>query len=318
MTGPGAAPAVPVSSVPAVDVGHPGPAPGDPGGVDPDTAASVMLERSARGPRGRPRAFRARCLPALLPLITVGTVLVALTGPLWAGSPDRTVGPPFRPAGSGSSLGTDYLGRDVLDRVLAGRAALLGVALLATLAASVVGVIAGLLSALPGRAARWLLLLLTVVLIVPPVLVMLVGVFGGGPGIGTVVLVVVLTGAPVSARYVRSVAAPVLASGYVEVARAAGDNWPTVLVREVAPNLVGPVLADLGSRFIAAFYLIAAAGFLQLAPLAGGGDWATMIRQNLAGLGLNPWAVLAPALAITAITVPVNLLADRLLQRWGR
>ena len=92
----------------------------------------------------------------------------------------------------------------------------------------------------------------------------------------------------------------------------------TSWLREIVPNLVGPLLADAGARFVGALYMVASAGFLGFNPLGGDGDWATMIQTNLDGLGKNPWASLAPALAVVSITVPANLLADRWMRRKTR
>lgn len=247
-----------------------------------------------------------------------GTVLLTLIGPLLADRPGRTVAAPFARPTSTLPLGADYLGRSVSDRALAGGADLLLVAGGATLAATAVGVALGLFTALPGRGSRWTSAGLLILLVMPPVLVMMVVAFGLGPGAATMVLLTVCVSAPLSARYLRAVVRPILDSGYVEMARAAGDSTALILVREVLPNLAGPVLADLGSRFVGAFYLVSAAGFLGLSALAGGGDWAAMIRQNLPGITINPWATVVPAMAIAAVTIPANLLADRCLHRWTR
>lgn len=132
------------------------------------------------------------------------------------------------------------------------------------------------------------------------------------------VLIMCVASVPFVARFTRAVATPVLASDYVLAARLGGDGWPTVFVHEVVPNLAAPLLADAGARFIGSLYLVAAAGFLGFSPLGGDLDWATMVQAGLEGLRLNPWASLAPALVIAAITVPANLLVDRQLRRMLR
>ncbi len=92
---------------------------------------------------------------------------------------------------------------------------------------------------------------------------------------------------------VRLVAAPVVASGYVEAAAAGGGRVGHLVVREVLPNLRATLLALFGLRFVAAVYVVATAGFLQVGPQPPATDWALMIRENAGGILLNPWTVLA-------------------------
>lgn len=84
------------------------------------------------------------------------------------------------------------------------------------------------------------------------------------------------------------------------------------LVREVVPVLLRPILADLGLATITALYLMATISFLGTTAAESGFLWPTMVSRNLDGLGLNPWAVLAPLGAMVALTVPVNLFVDAL------
>lgn len=76
--------------------------------------------------------------------------------------------------------------------------------------------------------------------------------------------------------------------------------------REVLPNLRAVLVALLGLRFVAAVYLVATAGFLQVGPQPPAANWALMIHENGAGILLNPLAVLAPCLAIGFVAVAVN------------
>lgn len=242
-------------------------------------------------------------------------VLATLIAPSWATSPEDSVGPSYSRPAAGLPLGTDGLGRDVWSRLLAGGSGLLLVAALATVVAMCIGVTLGLALTSTSRWAAALAAALNVVLVIPSMLTMMVLVFGLGSGIPTMVLVMSVASVPFVARYTRSIAGPVLRSEYVAAARAGGDGWPTVLVREVLPTMKAPLLADAGVRFIGSLYLVAAAGFLGFSPLGGDLDWATMVQGGLEGIRLNPWASLAPALAIAAITIPANLLVDQAMRR---
>lgn len=242
-------------------------------------------------------------------------VAAAMIGPWLAGPADQSAGMGYAPPGPGAPLGTDALGRDVWRRVLAGGAGLLLVAGLATAVSMLVGVGCGLALTSKRLAARVLAVFLNLLLVIPSMLTMMVLVFGLGSGVATMVLVMSVASVPFVARFTGSVARPVLDSDYVWAARAAGDGWPTILVREVLPNVKPALLADAGVRFIGSLYLVAAAGFLGFSPLGGDQDWATMVQAGLEGIRLNPWASLAPALAIAAVTIPANLLVDRAMRR---
>lgn len=271
--------------------------------VADDTA--VVTARAAGDRRGR----RRTTLPVV---VLLGVVLAAtVAGPWVVSDPGRTVTTAFRVPDADHLLGTDNLGRDVLARTVAGGAGLVSVALCATSVACLVGVGLGL--ALTGRwRGRGLLaFLLDVLLVVPSILMLMVLVFGLGSGALTMVVVMTAVTAPFMARYTRALVGPVLRSDYVQAAVLAGDRRRVVLVREVLPVVAVPLLTDAGARFVGGLYLVASAGFLGFDPLGGRADWATMVSDGLAGVALNPWACLAPAVAIALVAVPANVLVDR-------
>ncbi len=248
-------------------------------------------------------------------ILLVGAVGFAFVGPLFATGSETAVAAGYLPPGEGGLLGTDGLGRDVWQRLAAGGAGLLLVAALATGVAMLVGISLGLVLTSRRPLARGVGFVVDLLLVVPSMLTMMVLVFGLGSGVPTMVLVMTVASVPFVARFTRAAALPVLRSDYVLAARLGGDGWPRVFVRDVLPNLAGPLLADAGTRFIGALYLVAAAGFLGFSPLGGDSDWATMVQAGLEGIRLNPWASLAPALAIAAVTVPANILVDRAMRK---
>ena len=72
------------------------------------------------------------------------------------------------------------------------------------------------------------------------------------------------------------------------------------------------LLTLLGLRFVEAVYVVTTAAFLEIGPQPPKANWALMVRENAAGILLNPWAVIAPSLAIGALAIGVNLAADAL------
>lgn len=185
---------------------------------------------------------------------------------------------------------------------------------LATLVGGSLGILA---AALGPRGSSAIIRVLDVLVMLPPILVLLILLSRGQNRSVTVIAAIVIVTVPFVARYIRAVALPVLASGYVEQALSMGDNRLTVFVREVVPNLAVPLLADAGLRLVGAVYLVAAAGFLGYGPTSPATDWGSMIAENIEGARLNAWPVVVPCVAIAVLTVSGNLAADRLSRGIG-
>lgn len=267
---------------------------------------------SAGRARRRPgtRAL-ARAAPGLL------LVLVALSGPLLAAHPvDTPVTIPYAPPGGDAPLGGDQLGRDVLSRLLNGGAALIGSALVVALIVTAAAVWLGCAAALSPAAGRIVERGADIAILLPPVLgVMLIALAWPGGGRPAVIAAAVLLGVPYATRVVAGAAAPLAQAGYIETALAAGERLSYVTARELVPNLRSTLLALFGLRFVEAIYIISMAGFLQIGPQPPAADWALMVRENSGGILLNPWAVIAPSLAIAALAISVNLASDTLARR---
>lgn len=265
-------------------------------------------------------ARRSALVTAVVAVPGLFAVALALLGPfLAAGRSDRSSGAPFRRPGPGLALGADHLGRDVLAVLLDGGTTLVLLPVLATLLGTAVGVALGLLTGwYPGRAAAAVTRAGELLLAIPPLLLTVLAVYAfADSGLAVLVSVVALLGVPATVRYARAATVTVAGRGYVDHAVALGESTPAVLVREVLPAMLGPVLADAGLRLVAAVYVVASLGFLGVID-AGDAGWAGMIADNITGAGLNVWAVLAPAACIVAFAVSVNLVADRLADRFRR
>jgi peptide/nickel transport system permease protein len=247
-------------------------------------------------------------------VLPAGVLLVAtLLGPLLA--PRRIDEPVTIPYGSPSPdtpLGGDHLGRDVLSRLLAGGADLLVSAAVVAVVVTALAGLLGTLAVLRPAVGRVIERCADVLILLPPVLGVLLIVLSW-PGGGRVALVAaaVLLGLPFAVRVVAGAAAPIAAAGFVQAAVVGGERLWWLVWREVLPNLRSVLVALLGLRFVAAVYLVATAAFLQVGPHPPAADWALMIRENGPGILLNPWAVVAPSLAIGLLAVAVNVAAER-------
>jgi peptide/nickel transport system permease protein len=248
-----------------------------------------------------------------------GVALLAALGPLLApGSPTHPVGIPYDAPSSAHLLGTDALGRDVLARVLNGGYLVVGLAVAATVVATVLGIGIGVLTALASRRLGELIMRVLDLFAVVPALLLLIVLAAGFPGSDLALLAaVVMTTTPFSARVVRAAALQLTGRGFVEVALARGDGRWQVLRRDLLPNLAGPVLADAGLRFVGAVYLIATAGFLGIGRGAPSANWGRMVAENISGAALAVLPFLVPALLLVIFGVAVNLLADELVARFA-
>jgi peptide/nickel transport system permease protein len=117
---------------------------------------------------------------------------------------------------------------------------------------------------------------------------------------------------PGSYRITRSLAVNVNAMDFVQVARARGERTPYIVREEILPNVIGPVLADFGLRFVYVVLLLSGLSFLGLGIQPPNADWGSLVRENIAGLGQGAPAVITPACAIATLTIGVNLLIDAL------
>ena len=246
-------------------------------------------------------------------IITVIVVALALCGPLllpWATGNTATefVAKPFSPYGL---FGSDNLGRDVLSRFIAGGLTLIVYAVLATVLGIVVGALVGMLAAyIGGRFDAIIMRLNDVILAIPQLVFALLAITVLGPQGWVLVTVIGLTHAPRIARVARSATLGVITEDYIKAAEMyAMPRWK-MLLRELLPNITGPLSVEAGLRLTYSIGYIASLSFLGLGLQPPAADWGLMINENRIALSIQPWGVLLPVIAIALLTIGTNLLAD--------
>ncbi|MCR6482398.1 ABC transporter permease [Amycolatopsis sp. OK19-0408] len=248
-------------------------------------------------------------------VLTIVVVLIALLGP-WLGpvltghTTTDFAGKPFKHDGV---FGTDGLGRDVLTRFLAGGTTLLLYAVLATALGIVLGALLGMVA---GYGGGWLDSLLMrgndVLLSFPQLVIALLAIAVIGPEGWLLVLVIGLTHAPRTARVARQATVAVRGQDYIRAAEMYAVPRSRILLREILPNITGPLMVEIGLRLTYSIGYIASLSFLGLGIQPPSADWGLMINENRIALVVQPWGVLLPVLAIAALTVGTNLVADAL------
>ena len=210
-------------------------------------------------------------------------------------------------------LGSDYLGRDVLSRVLWGARYTVFLALGAAALAALVGTSLALTAAI--RGGWWDELLsrgMDTLISIPSKIFALVMVAAFGSSLPLLLLISAITYVPGNFRIARALAMNLVALDFVTVARARGEGPLYIALREVLPNMIHPLLADLGLRFVFIVLLLSGLSFLGLGVQPPYADLGSLVRENISGLSEGANAVLIPALAIASLTVGANLLIDAL------
>ncbi|ESY88216.1 ABC transporter permease [Mesorhizobium sp. LNHC229A00] len=219
----------------------------------------------------------------------------------------------FGPMRQGLWLGSDYLGRDMLSRVLMGARYTVGISLAAVGIACFSGVVLGMVAAVTGG---WLDSCLSRFLdamnSIPSKLFGLVVVAAVGSSIPALILTLAVIYIPGAYRFARALAVNINSMDFMTVARVRGESTAYLIGSEILPNIIRPVLADFGLRFVFIVLLLSGLSFLGLGlqpPLA---DWGALVRENIGGLPFAAPAVIVPSLAIASLTISVNLLIDNL------
>jgi peptide/nickel transport system permease protein len=266
------------------------------------------------------RRLRLPVTGAIGAAVLVFWLLVAVLAPWIAPYSDGHVVSPdvLGPMTWAFPFGTDYLGRDMLSRVLLGARITVGVSLVATLLACVAGVTLALMAAARGGWVDAVLSrLLDAVISLPSLLVGLVVVASLGASMGVLIATAAVIYTPGAYRTARSLAVNINALDFVAVARARGEGTWFIMREEILPNLLLPVMTDFGLRFVYVVLLLSGLSFLGLGIQPPYADWGSLVRENLEGLVDGSPAVIMPAVAIATLTIAVNLLIDNLPTRRG-
>ncbi len=270
-------------------------------------------------PRAMASLFQSLSLAGRIGLVvTVFWLLISLIGPWIAphGMDDLTDADMYGGLTLAYPLGTDYLGRDMLSRVLYGAQYTIGLALTAAVIASIGGTLLALLAVTIGRAFDEVVSRIADVLLVTPSKIfalLMIAVFGSS--FPVLILTVAVTYMPGSFRIARAMAVSLNTMEYVLVARLRGERATYIAWTEILPNMIHPMLADFGLRFVYIVLTLSGLSFLGLGVQPPYADWGALVRENMQGLFEGAPALIIPAVAIASLTIGVNLFIDSLPAR---
>lgn len=250
-------------------------------------------------------------------LLTGAFVFAAVFAP-WVApyGEGEIVGSLWQPFSAEHWLGTDNLGRDLLSRMIYGARTTLFIAALATALSFSMGSILGFTAAVVGGwidqvMSRFVDLLMSI-----PTLIFALVVLSVLPANTlTLILVMGVLDSTRVYRLARAVAVDINVMDFVEAAKLRGEGRGWIIFREILPNALSPLVAELGLRFIFAVLFLSALSFLGLGVQPPEADWGGMVKENKEGIVFGIPAALIPAAAIALLAISVNLVADWILNR---
>jgi peptide/nickel transport system permease protein len=248
-------------------------------------------------------------LMVLLVFLALAAPWLAPADPTAQNLPARLLGP-----SAAHWMGTDDLGRDILSRILYGTRVSMLVAISVVLGAGALGLAVG---ALAGYIGGWFDRFVNIVLInaflsFPGILLAIAFAAFLGPGIGKVILALIITGWAGYARLARAHILQAKEMEYVLAARSLGASPARILLRHLLPNILQPLLVQATIAMAGAILAESTLSFLGVGVLAPMPSWGAMLNDARSHLFDAPHMVIFPALAVMAAVLAFNLLGDAL------
>jgi ABC-type dipeptide/oligopeptide/nickel transport system permease subunit len=211
-------------------------------------------------------------------------------------------------------LGTDYLGRDVLSRIIHGARVTLLVAVTSVLIGDSLGFLWGVTSGyLGGRFDMVSQRFLDIMLSFPGLILAILLMAGLGPRLETVILAIAVSRVPLSTRVIRAVVLSIKELAYVEAARCIGASSHGVMLRHIAPQCIAPVLVIFSANLGTAIFAESALAFLGIGVPEPTPTWGRMLGGVLSEAFRPPWwLIVFPGMAITLTIMAANLFGDGL------
>lgn len=218
----------------------------------------------------------------------------------------------YQPPSPEHWFGTDVVGRDILSRVIYGARISLPLAVLLVALSVIVGATVGAVAGYVGGVVDSVLMRVVDLFFAFPGIILAMAVAAAlGPSLTNAVLAIVIVSWPAYARVTRALVLGLRDSNYLAASRLLGASSPRALVKEVLPNVAGPVLVLASLELGNAVLLLSGLSFLGLGAVPPAPEWGSMVSAG-ASVFYNYWVALFPGLAIFTAVLGFNFLGDAL------
>ena len=249
-------------------------------------------------------------------IVILTWIILAIIGPsLRPFSFIGRAGGPWTAPSATHWLGTDGLGRDLFVRLtMGGRLALVvptAAVIFGVLLGSVVGLTTGYFG---GIVDDVVMRLMDIMMAFPMLMLYMLIIVAIGPSAINVVIALAIGSTPGIARLVRSLTLDLKTREFVSAAQLRGESSRYIMMREILPNISGPLLVDACVRIAYAMFGTAYLGFLGLGVPPPFPDWGQMINDGRSVIMMVPWAPLWPMIALSSVVIALNMIADGMRQ----
>jgi ABC-type dipeptide/oligopeptide/nickel transport system permease subunit len=267
------------------------------------------------------RLFLSSHLSSLSAAVVLAFVVLAVAAPLFAPhDPNETdlfrrLQPPAWMADGdwGFLLGCDALGRDILSRIIYGARISIFIGIVVIVLATVIGILAGLAA---GYLRGWtdvVISRLVDILLGFPYLIFAIALIAMmGPGLQNILLALVYKEWVVPCRVVRGETLAAREVEYVEAARALGASRRHIMLHEILPNILSPVIVVATIRMAHVIILEASLSFLGLGVQPPTASWGSMVADGRSFMLEAWWVSTFPGLAILLLVLAINIASQGL------
>ncbi len=217
-------------------------------------------------------------------------------------------------------LGTDYLGRDMLARLMEGAGISLFIGIVAPFLYVLAGIVYGGFAGYYGGALDALLMRFADFVVALPFLLFMIlfkiafGIGPGESGVFPMLIALILLGWPATARLVRGQVLQIREQGYIEAARLLGAKDHYLILRHIIPNTMGVILVTLTFAVPAAIFTEAFLSFIGMGVAPPTPSWGSMCNEGVKTMLSHPHELIFPAAFISVTVLAFNLLGDGLTE----
>lgn len=259
--------------------------------------------------------FKKRKINFVALAIIVFLVIIAIFAPNF--SPYEPLAQDYEnillPPSRSHIFGTDNLGRDIFSRVIYGSRITVQIGLFASILASSLGLIQGLIAGYFGGILDTLIMRFTDILLSIPTILLAIAIIAIlGPSVNTLIFAIAIASMSQFTRVVRGTVLYVKEYTFVLASRAIGQGDLNILFKHILPNILGPVIVLATIRVAGAILVGAALSFIGLGAQPPTPEWGALLNEARIYLRTAWWFTLFPGMTLAVTILSINILGDSL------